>query len=309
MPKRLLAFVLPKDGDWTKPLGAFLATVGFLWGAWVFLFQEVFRPAVAPVNISLELQIKRLKPLNAAIGKPQPVVLKVAARNSSRKVLMIRKTYWVAYGVDLRNPINANGKTGSETSTVPPYKEADLINDINNQMALGRSMLSLSGTASSAYQRSTDTWQVIGFGPLFDANEIRPDEEIRAQRVILMPQLAPPFDYKLLRVRVIIPSYAKRSTLADEDLIRVVGGITQPSKELVKIGFCQAERSWDKHGLRWFFDKFLLPRDRFDDTIFKEPASRYCPSLMTPEQKEKIGAQVFVSTFEIPLDVEADSNQ
>jgi hypothetical protein len=309
MPKRLLSIILPKDGDWTKPLGAVLATVGFLWGAWVFLFQEVLRPAVAPVNISLELQIKRLKPLSAAIGKPQPVVLKVAAKNSSRKALMIRKTYWVAYAVDLRGPSSPKAAGESEAAMTPPYKEAELINDINEQMALGRDMLSLEGTASSNYQRAKDAWQVIGFGPLFDANDIRPDEEIRAQRVILVPKLAPPSDYKLLRVRVIIPSYTKRSMLADEDLIRVVGGISQPSKELIQIGFCQAERSWEKHGIRWFFDKFLLPKDRFDDTIFKEPASRYCPSLMTPEQRDKIGAQVFASTFEIPLDVEADSDR
>jgi len=297
---RLASVIQPKDGDWTKPLGALLAAGGFLWGAWVFFFQEVVRPAVAPVNISLALEIKRLKTLSDTIGNPQPVVLTVSAKNSSNKVLVIRKTYWAAYGVALKSPVYDKG------AIKPPYQEDQLINDVNDQMSLGRNMLSLDGTASSRYQRSKDAWEVIGFGPLFDANDIRPQEEIKAQRIILVPKLSPPNNYKLLRVRVIIPSYAKRSNLADEDLIRVVGGIHLPSKELIKTGFCQAERTWDKNGLRWFFDKFLLPRDRFDDTMFKEPASRYCPTLMTPEQRERIGAQVFVSTFEIPLDVEAE---
>ncbi|MFN6133503.1 MAG: hypothetical protein ACK46L_11495 [Synechococcaceae cyanobacterium] len=291
-----------------------LASAGFLWGAWVFLFQEVLRPAAAPVNISLELEIKRLKPLNDAFGKPQPVVLRVSAKNSSRKVLVIRKTYWVAYGVDLNQPISANpaskaNQSPALASNTPPYNQDGLIEDINKQMSLGRDMLSLDGTASSFYQRSQDAWQVIGFGPLFDANDIKPEEEIKAQRIILVPKLPPPKDYKLLRVRVIIPSYHKRSYLADEDLIRVVGGISQPSKEQIKIGFCQAERRWERHGLRWFFDKFSLPRDRFDETTFKEPASQYCPTLMTPEQKERIGAQVFVSTHEIPLDVAAEEDK
>lgn len=300
MPKRLLSLVKPKDGDWTKPLGAVLATVGFLWGAWVFLFQEVLRPAVAPVNISLELEIKRLKPILDEVGKPQPVLLKVSARNSSKKILVIRKTYWVAYGIKLAPPSSINGKA------TPPNSEAQLIDDINEQMALGRDKLSLNGTATSRYQHSNDTWDLIGFGPLFDSSDIRPEEEIKVQRVVLVPKLASPDHYQLLRVRVIMPSHAKRSNLADDDLIRVVGGITSPSKEVVQVGFCQAERNWRQHGLRWFFDKFALPQDRFDDTVFQDPATRYCPTLMTKEQREKIGAQVFVSTFEVPLDVDPE---
>jgi hypothetical protein len=300
MPKRLLSLVLPKDGDWTKPLGAVLATGGFLWGAWVFLFQEVLRPAVAPVNISLELQIKRLKTIQDEVGKPQPVLLKVSAKNSSKKILVIRKTYWVAYGIVLKPPRNLNGKI------IPPNTEEQLIEDINEQMALGRDKLSLNGTATSLYQRSGDSWDLIGFGPLFDSSAIRPEEEIKVQRIVLVPKLAAPDHYNILRVRVIMPSHAKRSNLADDDLIRVVGGIASPSKEVVQIGFCQAERNWRQHGLRWFFDKFSLPQDRFDDTVFQDPASRYCPSLMTKDQMEKIGAQVFVSTFEVPLDVDPE---
>lgn len=294
MPNRLLRILWPKDGDWTKPLGAMLAAVGFLWGAWVFFFQEVLRPAVAPVNISLALEIKRLKTVNKNVGNPQPVVLRVSAKNSSKKILSIRKTFWVAHAITLPHPGG---------SIKPSHIESKLIEDVNKQMSLGSAQLSLEGTATSRYQSSNDVWEVIGFGPLFDGNEIRPDEEINVQRLVLVPQGIPPRDYKLLRVRVIIPSYAKRSTLADEDLIRVVGGISYPSKDFVQVGFCQAERDWKKHGLRWFFDKFTLPRDRFDDQVFLEPASRYCPSLMTAEQKEKVGAQVFSSTYEISLDV------
>ena len=106
MLQRWLSSLWAKYGDdWTKPLGGVLATITFLWGTWIFLFQEVLRPAVAPVNISLELEIKRLKPLQEAIGKAQPVLLKVSAKNSSKKILFIRKTYWVAYGIKLASKI------------------------------------------------------------------------------------------------------------------------------------------------------------------------------------------------------------
>jgi hypothetical protein len=333
MRRRFLQFLNAKDDQWIQSLTAILAVMGFLWGAWTFIFKEVLTPAVAPVNISLDLEIKRLKPepVNEAKvpgpGTAQPVLLRASARNSSRKILTIRKTFWVAYATKLPplfgngsscHPKNDGGRTlaaqkaksgpsQAEVDAVKKACEQKVISDVNQQMSLGADELTLEGTSASWYQGGKDVWDVIGFGSLFDANEIRPDEEIKSQRLVLVPQISPPNDYKILRVRVIIPSYSKRSNLADEDLIRVVGGIASPTKDILQVGFCQAERDWRKHGVRWFFDKFALPRDRFDDPVFREPASLYCPTLMTPRQREKIGAQVFPSVYEIPLNVPADS--
>jgi len=333
MRRRFLQFLNAKDDQWIQSLTAILAVMGFLWGAWTFIFKEVLTPAVAPVNISLDLEIKRLKPEPTneekapGPGIAQPVLLRASAKNSSRKILTIRKTFWVAYATTLPQ-LFGNGRscypgkdggrassdekanparTKSEVNAVKKDCEQKVIADVNHQMSLGSDELTLEGTSASWYQGGKDVWDVIGFGSLFDANEIRPDEEIKAQRLVLVPQISSPNDYKILRVRVIIPSYSKRSNLADEDLIRVVGGIASPYKDMLEVGFCQAERDWRKHGVRWFFDKFALPRDRFADPIFLEPASLYCPTLMSPRQRERIGAQVFPSVYEIPLNVPADS--
>ncbi|MCP9796235.1 hypothetical protein [Cyanobium sp. Lug-B] len=333
MRRRFLQFLNAKDDQWSKSLTAIIALMGFLWGAWTFIFKEVLTPAVAPVNISLDLEIKRLRPEPVndtkapGPGTAQPVLLRASARNSSRKILTIRKTFWVAYATTLPPLFGKGsscypGKDGGRSSAAqkaenhPSQAEVDavkkgceqkVISDVNHQMSLGSAELALAGTSASWYQSGKDIWDVIGFGSLFDANEIRPDEEIKAQRLVLVPQISSPNDYKILRVKVIIPSYSKRSNLADEDLIRVVGGIASPYKDFLGVGFCQAERDWRKHGVRWFFDKFALPRDGFEDTVFKEPASLYCPSLMTTRQRERIGAQVFPSVYEIPLNVPADS--
>ena len=68
-----------------------------------------------------------------------------------------------------------------------------------------------------------DASDVVAFGPLFDASDIRPQEEIKARRLLFVPRDKA---YDLLRVKVVIPSYFKSSVLADDDLIRVVGGIS-----------------------------------------------------------------------------------
>ena len=330
MRRCLLQFLNAKDDQWSKSLTAILAVIGFLWRTWTFIFKEVLTPAAAPVNISLDLEIKRLKPEQEnqanAPGITQPM-LRASAKNSSRKILTIRKTFWVAYATTLPQ-LFGNGRSchpgrdgapaypaqkvnppraQAEVDALKRDREQKVIADVNQQMSLGSDEQTLEGTSASWYQGGNDVWDVIGFGSLFDANEIRPDEEIKAQRLMLVPQLSSPNDYKILRVRVIIPSYSKRSNLADEDLIRVVGGIASPDKDFLRVGFCQAESDWRKHGVGWFFDKFALPRDRLDNPVFREPGSLHCPTLMTPRQRERIGAQVFPLVFEIPLNAPADS--
>jgi hypothetical protein len=96
----------------------------------VFLFQEILRPAVAPVNISLGPEVKLLKPLSQADGNPLPVLLTVSAKNASTKILTIRKTFWVAHAIIL--PHRADG------SIEPRYQEQDVITDVNRQVPVQR---------------------------------------------------------------------------------------------------------------------------------------------------------------------------
>jgi hypothetical protein len=162
----------------------------------------------------------------------------------------------------------------------------------------------IAGTVSSR-QQSNEPWRVVAFGPIFDTNEIRSGEEIKAQRLILVPAKdkgkgKDGMPLEILKVTVKIPSYAKRSRLAEDGLVRVMGGITYGSSNYVAVNFCQANRKWKNHNLRWWFDKFQLPQEKLADG-FEEPASRHCPHPMTDKEQERIGAQVFTSVQEIPL--------
>jgi len=298
--KQVWAYLRPEGGEWTKTVSTLMAVFGSLWVAWVFVLEKFVLPAGAPVNVALHLDIQPLK-AEAANQKQNRIVaqLSASAKNASNKVLTIRKTFWVAHARSL-------------PKSPELISEDALILDVNEQMGLSRDHLSLEGGASSHFEKSDDHWDVVSFGPLFDVNEIRPGEEIKAQRLIFLP--VTPFvrnasgqqrtqePYDVLRVKVVIPSYAKRSSIAEQDLIRVIGGFRNASKDFVQVAFCRAERDVARHGpIRWFFDKFALPLDRPEDEEFKEPAVHNCPSVMSTEDREKIGAQVFSSTHEIEL--------
>lgn len=290
MANRWLELLRPKDGNWTNTAGAALAAAVSLWGIWMGFFKEILVPAVAPVNISLGLDVKKLTPQTKS-GDDIPVLLTASAKNSSGKVLRINKTFWVAHAIPIERSKD--------------YEENEIIADINKQMTESFDSETLSGT-SSRRQRSTDTWKVVAFGSLFDGSEIRPNEEIKAQRLILVPDKVNGKPFEALRVMVTIPSYAKHSRLADEGLVRIVGGIRYGTTNYVKIGFCKAPRTWKKHNLRWWFDKFELPRESLEEG-FQEPASRNCPYLMNDEEREQIGGQVFTSVQEVPLRASATS--
>jgi hypothetical protein len=144
------------------------------------------------------------------------VLLRASAKNSSRKILTIRKTFWVAYATTLPQ-LFGNGRSchpgrdgapaypaqkvnppraQAEVDALKRDREQKVIADVNQQMSIGSDELTLEGTSASWYQGGNDVWDVIGFGSLFDANEIRPDEEIKDQRLMLVPQLSSSNDYK-----------------------------------------------------------------------------------------------------------------
>ncbi|MFM7236703.1 MAG: hypothetical protein ACKOYK_08030 [Cyanobium sp.] len=173
------------------------------------------------MNLSVNATVLK-SPGSAYVG-PQVVLLTVSAKNNISKSLLIRKSFWVAHALDLHG--------GMGDSNLSKYSESEVINDVNDRMSPGRAVLSIEGNASSWCQHAKEEWDVIGFGPLFDSNEIRPQEEIKVQRIILVP----PRSFDLLRVRVILPSFSRSSSLADDDLIQVVGGIRSPSKDSCKL--------------------------------------------------------------------------
>jgi hypothetical protein len=289
-------FLRNKDGSWAwdKLVAVFVSLTGVAGGAGTFYYKEIYTPSAVPVNVSMALDIQRLPQRPIQAGPIMiPVQLSAAAKNESNRILKINKTHWVAYARSLSGDL---------------VTQADFIADVNSQMALGDTSLNLKDGASSRFQKSIERWDPVGFGPLFDNNEIRPKEEIRAQRLIYVPAHAVESEgasnkaslYQMLRVKVSIPTYAK-TTLADEDLVRVFGGFLRGGTEYVGVYFCQAERTFRENKLRWWFDKFLLPRDSLEDNYFRGPEVRYCPTPLTQAEREQIKAQVFVSSYEIDL--------
>ena len=276
-----------------------------------FYFKEIYVPLTAPVNISLDLAVKPQRQASAQ-GLWIPVEINASLTNESNKFLKINKSHWVATALSLRDRLRVRGAPETQETVV---SKSAFQKDVNQQMALSDKFQNLPNDgASSRFQRSEDPWDTVGFGPLFNQDEIRPKEKVVARRIVYVP-LASEVDkrrYQLLKVRVSIPSYIKQSDGAEDTRIRVLGGLQEGANDhqFVITTFCLAERSAAEAGLSWFFDKFSLPISRYREgsAIAVEPVeSVYCPTPMRPEVKEHYGAQVYMGITELDLDSVRDS--
>ncbi len=91
----------PTKRTFGETLNTWVQTVGILiaaaWGVWTFYFKEVDAPKSAPVNISMNLQ---LKTLGVVRDKEEFVVveMKVTATNASPRKIYLLRSAWIAMG-------------------------------------------------------------------------------------------------------------------------------------------------------------------------------------------------------------------
>ena len=66
-------------------------------GCWTFIFKEIEVPKSAPVNISLNLQLKKIEtPQNNEVLSA--IEMKISATNPSTREIYLLPNAWVAYG-------------------------------------------------------------------------------------------------------------------------------------------------------------------------------------------------------------------
>ncbi len=84
---------------WVQTIGIIVAAV---WAGYEFAFKEIFRPAAAPVNVSVDLVLETTgtRVLSEG-GKPlRAVTMRLAARNPSTRTVALLPSFFVVYGLD-----------------------------------------------------------------------------------------------------------------------------------------------------------------------------------------------------------------
>lgn len=173
---------------WGPPAGVIIAA---LWAVYNFYFKEIWVPQSAPVNITVDLQLKKLG-ASATKGKNDEkrllaVELKVTASNPSSREIVLLPSAWVAYGYKVV-PINKRPNFNDQANAYLSYSQ------IRRDKFLVRHAF-------------VPPSSVVAVGSLFSDEYLRPHETVTRTLIFHVP----PTEYDMLDTIVSIPSATRRS--------------------------------------------------------------------------------------------------
>jgi hypothetical protein len=172
---------------WVQTVGICIAA---LWGVYTFVYKEIKIPKSAPVNITLNLQLKKIG-TGPAKANLTAVEMKVSATNPSTREIHLLPSAWIAYGVGIGTAESNDAHFKEEITAA--FQDPNTIYTAQRHARQEKSL-------------------IVATGLLFADEVLKPSET--AARTILF--YVPKDDYDLVDVSAVMPSAADtRSTKLD----------------------------------------------------------------------------------------------
>ena len=82
--------------------------IAFIWGAYTFIYKEIVLPKAAPVNVTVDLLLKKIGPPNSPLQKGEngaliAIEMDVSAANPSSRSVNLFPSVWFAHGYKVRS--------------------------------------------------------------------------------------------------------------------------------------------------------------------------------------------------------------
>jgi len=173
---------------WAQIFGIVIASA---WGVYTFLYKEIYLPRAAPVNVSVDLQLKKIERPNLRLLAGEnnkgliAVEMTVSATNPSPREVTLFPSVWIAMGYNV--------------SALP--KNPSFFAEANS--SLKSQSVSQAEKHARTYLSSPDP---VAIGRLFEDNSLKPNERVTRKIVFHVP----PGQYDLLDVQVYLPTMAKK---------------------------------------------------------------------------------------------------
>jgi hypothetical protein len=170
---------------WVQTVGIIIAAA---WGFYTFFYKEIILPKSAPVNISLNLALKKTGVSPDKRDNLTAVEMKCSATNPSSREIHLLPSAWIAYGISIA------ATPGDDTAFM---KNATARLKDQNEMATVQ-------RHAKNQKRS-----VVATGNLFDDTGLKPGETTGRTIIFYVHQL----DYDLVDVTTVMPSAADVSDI------------------------------------------------------------------------------------------------
>ncbi len=180
-----------KISTWVQIIGIVVATV---WGAYTFIYKEITIPRSAPINISVNLELKKIGTTMTNVynraGSIINVEMQISMKNPSSRKVDLLPSVWIAYGY-----------------TVAATKFESIDSFATRATALLKYPL---GFVERGFTRTSET--VLSTGRLFTDTYLKPNETVARTHILHIPANT----YDVLEVVCILPSAADASKLEIE---------------------------------------------------------------------------------------------
>lgn len=172
---------------WVQTMCIIIAT---LWGAYTFIYKEIMLPKAVPVNVSVDLQLKKIGRPNSQVQQGEnkaliAVEMAVSATNPSSREVYLLPSVWIAHGYKV-NALSENKGFA---------KQATLVLDSQDKSQLEKHA-STAGIADGP----------VAIGRLFPDNSLKPNEKV-AQKLLFH---VPVGRYDFISVEALMPTMAKK---------------------------------------------------------------------------------------------------
>jgi len=170
--------------SWIQSIG--IVAAGIL-AIYTFVYKDIFLPKSAPVNLTLSLQLQKVKWEGSGSAKENsliPIEMQISASNPSSRSVYFMPNIWLAYGRRISSQKTDNFEAGAD---------AVLGSDDNYEERYA----------------VEETPSLVGLGRIFSDTSLKPGEKI--SRTIIFH--VPPNAFDLVEVYTYIPTTARTGTL------------------------------------------------------------------------------------------------
>jgi hypothetical protein len=156
-----------------------------IWAAYTFVYKEIVVPKSVPINITMDLNVKRImqkEAVDSNSGSIFPVEISVNAKNPSTRSIYLLSSAWWAYGINVER--HKTDKAEFDQSVI------DALHNTMGEYAERYTMVSSESLVAS--------------GSLFSNTSLKPEEIIKRTLIIYLPPR-----YDKLKLVIQIPASGK----------------------------------------------------------------------------------------------------
>jgi hypothetical protein len=174
-----------------EQLNTWVQIVGIIgaatWGAYTFVYKEIMIPRSAPINITLNLNLRKIEPGSHPTDRKNPLIpveMKISATNPSSRTIHLLRSAWKALGHHI---IYGENKSFDQ----------DVVQAINSRRS-----------HEAKYSRKESS-SIVAAGGLFPDSVLKPGETLTRTVIFHVP----PNQYNVIEVSAMMPSAVDSSAV------------------------------------------------------------------------------------------------